>query len=170
MSGGDHNTITGLRLQAFLPYRLSVLTNRVSRTLARLYAERFDLSVPQWRVLAVLGESSGLYADDICRITEMDKVTVSRAVHALREQGRLERHRDGSDGRRARIELTQAGRDVYAGVVPLALELEEQLLGALDRSERAGLDQLLTSLAERAAQLDGDCQAMDHTGTSGGSR
>ncbi len=143
-----------LRLDAFLPYRLSVLANRVSRTLARLYAERFDLTIAQWRVLAVLGESPGLCAEDICRVTEMDKVTVSRAVHALRGQGRLERRRDGADRRRSRIELTSAGRDVYAQVVPLALALEQRLLSRLDARDRREFDRLLARLTDLSGELD----------------
>ena len=43
-----------LELDQFLPYRLSVLANRLSRDLSRLYAERFDLTIAQWRVMAVV--------------------------------------------------------------------------------------------------------------------
>lgn len=142
-----------LRLGDFLPYRLSVLSNRISRTLARLYAQRFDLTIAQWRVLAVLGESPGLCADDICRITEMDKVTVSRAVHALRAQGRLERRRDGADRRRSHLELTVAGRDVYGRVVPLALELERRLVSRLDSRDLLEFDRLLARLTDLAGEL-----------------
>ncbi len=156
MSGAVDDAVSEarLRLDDFLPYRLSVLTNRVSRTLARLYAERFELTVPQWRVLAVLGESPDLCADDICRVTEMDKVTVSRAVHGLREQGRVVRHRDPRDGRRVRIDLTDAGREVYRRVVPLALGFERRLLGALDAGERLQLDRLLDRLSDLAGGLE----------------
>ncbi|MCZ7597464.1 MAG: MarR family winged helix-turn-helix transcriptional regulator [Gammaproteobacteria bacterium] len=151
-AGDDHR----LRLEAFLPYRLSVLTNHVSRTLSRLYAERFDLTVPQWRVLAVLGEWDGPCADDVCRVTGMDKVTVSRAVRALGGQGRLARRRDPHDGRRVRIELTDAGREVYRRVVPLALAFEQRLLGVLDAGERRQLDRLLNRLTTLARDLDDD--------------
>ncbi len=153
MANRDANA-TALRLDEFLPYRLSVLTNRVSRTLARLYAERFDLSIPQWRVLAVLAGRSRLCADEICRLTEMDKVTVSRAVHALLEQGRLERRRDGADRRRVQIELTPGGREVYERVVPLALSLERRLLSVLDDGERGQLDRMLTRLIGVSDDLD----------------
>ncbi|MDH3476666.1 MAG: MarR family transcriptional regulator, partial [Rhodospirillales bacterium] len=37
-------------LETFLPYRLSVVTNRVSRAFARRYSAEFGLSVPEWRV------------------------------------------------------------------------------------------------------------------------
>lgn len=152
MSQAEHGD--ELRLDAFLPFRLSVLSNRVSGMLARLYAERFDLTVPQWRVLAVLAHAPGTCADDIGRLTGMDKVTISRAVHRLRAQKRLRRRRDGSDGRRANLYLTTTGRRVYEGVVPLALAIEEQLLASLDQRQRDALDRLLATLTVRAAELD----------------
>jgi DNA-binding MarR family transcriptional regulator len=105
-------------------------------------------------VLAVLGESPGLCADEICRVTDMDKVTVSRAVHALLDQGRVERQRVGSDGRRASIRLTRRGRAVYRRLVPLALSLEQQLLEGLNRSEKRQLDRILSKLIELAVSLE----------------
>ena len=61
-------------LDAFLPYRLSVLSNRISQDIARLYADRFDLGITEWRVLAVLGRYPGLSASELADRTAMDKV------------------------------------------------------------------------------------------------
>ena len=72
-----------LRLERFLPYRLSVLSNRVSQDIARLYSARFNLSITEWRVMAVLGHERGLSANTVAERTAMDKVAVSRAVSAL---------------------------------------------------------------------------------------
>ena len=41
-----------LELDRFLPYRLSVLSNRISQDIARVYGERFGLNVTEWRLLA----------------------------------------------------------------------------------------------------------------------
>ena len=81
-TGQDANPATGaaLDLAAFLPYRLSVLANTISRSFARLYAARFDLTIPEWRVMAVLGAYAPLSAGDVAARTAMDKVGVSRAV------------------------------------------------------------------------------------------
>ena len=35
-----------LDLEHFLPYRLSVLSNRISQDIARLYVERWNLAIP----------------------------------------------------------------------------------------------------------------------------
>ncbi len=153
MSAADTAT---LRLGEFLPYRLSRLANRVSSSLAREYAAGFDLSIPQWRAVAVLGERPGVCADDICEATGMDKVAVSRAIGGLQAAGRVERRPDPGDGRRSRLRLTRAGRAVYRRVAPLALAFEERLLASLGDAERRQLDRLLARLDRRAAELERD--------------
>src|SRR5258708_36066276 len=115
---------TNLELEAFLPYRLSVLTNRISTAIARVYVRRFALTVPEWRVMAVLGRFGPLSANAVCERTAMDKVRVSRAVARLAATGRLERRTDATDRRRALLELTARGRAVYDEIGPLALAVE----------------------------------------------
>ncbi len=72
--------VPSLRLDDYLPYRLSVAANEVSRLVARAYEDRFGISIPQWRILANLAERSPLTPLKISRCTVMDKVTVSRAT------------------------------------------------------------------------------------------
>ncbi|MFY8135101.1 MAG: MarR family winged helix-turn-helix transcriptional regulator [Aquimonas sp.] len=140
-----------LVLESFLPYRLSVLSNRVSQAIARTYAERFDLSVTEWRLMAVLGRYPGLTAGELVERTAMDKVAVSRAVAGLMASGRVERGSDERDRRRVPLELSAAGRAVYAQVAPLALEYERALLSGLDAAEYAQFDALLGRLLEATA-------------------
>src|SRR5437868_5977498 len=95
-----------LDLDRFMPYRLSVVTNRVSSAIARHYAERFALSIPEWRVIAVLGQNPGLSARQVAERTAMDKVQVSRAVAALLAARRLSKEAHASDGRVAHLSLS----------------------------------------------------------------
>lgn len=136
-----------LDLDRFIPYRLSILTNRVSSAIARHYSERFNLSIPEWRVIAVLGQNPGLSAREVAERTAMDKVQVSRAVASLLAAKRLTREAHVSDGRVAHLSLSAKGRAIYEEVVPLALGLEKRLLSVLTAKERAMLDQLLTKLS-----------------------
>jgi DNA-binding MarR family transcriptional regulator len=136
-----------LELEHFLPYRLSVLSNRVSQEIARLYADRFALNVTEWRLLAVLGRDPDLSATELAERTAMDKVAVSRAVASLVADGRLTRKVDGQDRRRARLRLSARGYRIYDEVAPLALAYEQKLLATLAPSERATLDDLLSRLA-----------------------
>jgi DNA-binding MarR family transcriptional regulator len=141
---------TDLKLEAFLPYRLSVLSNHISRAVARLYEDRFSLKLPEWRVMAVLGRATGLTASEIAEATAMDKVAISRAVARLMEMGRLTASADPSDNRRQRLALSAQGQDIYRQIVPLALGVEADLLRALSPEQVRQLDQLLIALTKAA--------------------
>lgn len=142
-----------LKLESFLPYRLSVLSNRVSSTIAALYADRFSLTIPEWRVIAVLGRFPGLSAAELVQRTEMDKVAISRAVSKLLKTDRIRRQVLSNDRRRSRLELSKAGQKVYQQIVPLARSYEEGLLSALNERERGVLDNLLDALLTRSLEM-----------------
>jgi DNA-binding MarR family transcriptional regulator len=142
-----------LRLESFLPYRLSVLSNRVSSTIAALYAHRFNLTIPEWRVIAVLGRFPGLSAAELVQRTEMDKVAISRAVSKLLKTGRIRRQVFSDDRRRSRLELSKSGQKVYQQIVPLARSYEEGLLSALNERQRDTLDSLLDALLARSLEM-----------------
>src|SRR5476649_573661 len=114
---------TRLDLDRFMPYRLSVLTNRVSHAIARHYSQRFSLSIPEWRVMAVLGQTPGLSAREVTERTAMDKVQVSRAVRSLLADKRVTRVAHARDGRVTHLSLSAKGQAIYNDVVPLALHL-----------------------------------------------
>src|SRR5262245_5532424 len=142
-----------LRLDAFVPYRLSVLSNTVSTAIAGAYAQRFGISIPEWRVIAVLGLEPGLSAAQVAERTAMDKVAVSRAVSTLLKSRRIARGFANADRRRSVLRLTRSGENVYWRVVPFARRYERELLADLTSSERARLDRLLARLKRRAIEL-----------------
>jgi DNA-binding MarR family transcriptional regulator len=142
-----------LNLDTFLPYRLSVLSNRVSDAIARQYSERFDLSIPEWRIIAVLGQTPNLSARDVARRTAMDKVQVSRAATSLVEARRVARSEDTDDARISRLSLTAKGRAIYDEVAPLALRLESLLLSSLSAQERDTLENLMHKLDRQVSLL-----------------
>ena len=138
-----------LELDRFLPYRLSVLSNRVSQAVATLYSQKFGLAITEWRVIAVLGRYPGLSANGVAERTAMDKVAVSRAVASLLGRGLLKREMHESDRRRSVLALSATGHEVYDEIVPLALGFERDLLAPLDDDERALLDRLMGKLGQR---------------------
>lgn len=139
-----------LILEDFLPYRLSILSNLVSGTIASTYERRFGLSIPEWRVIAVLGRFPGLSAAEVAERTLMDKVAVSRAVSKLLKSGRIHREFADADRRRSILNLTNEGRRVHDEIAPLALKFEEDLLHGLDDSEVRTLNVLTERLLARA--------------------
>lgn len=141
------------RLEDFLPYELSVTANRVSRAFARAYSTRFGLSIPEWRVMAVLGSAGSLAAAAIVERTAMDKVKVSRAVAALEARRLLARRPSPHDRRSTLLALTGEGERMFAAIVPLARALDAELTRVLGPEERARLAELLGRLRARAEAL-----------------
>ncbi len=142
-----------VELESFMPYRLSVLSNFVSSSIATIYSERFNISIMEWRVIAVLGNYQPLSANEICERTNMDKVQVSRAVSSLTKSGRVLRKTDKNDRRRSQLRLAAKGMKVYQQIVPLALERERQLLASFNAKEIEEFDRLLSKLEIRAREL-----------------
>ena len=147
-------TTPPLRLDAFLPYRLSIASNRVSDAVATAYRSLFGLRIPEWRLIAVLAEGDGLSQQALGRATRMDKVTVSRAAIALAERGLIERRAEATDQRAARLSLTAAGRTLYAQVAPKALAIEATLFEGFAPAERETMRDMLERLEAAAQRLE----------------
>jgi DNA-binding MarR family transcriptional regulator len=141
-------------LEAFVPYALSIAANRSSRLFARHYSEAFGLSIPQWRVLAVVGRFGRISPSQVAERTEMDKVKVSRAAASLVVAGLIEQTADPDDGRARLLGLTAAGAATHAAIVPLARALEAQLAAGLTAAEWEGLRLGLHKLAEHVRRLE----------------
>src|SRR6478752_9518745 len=122
---GDETT---LRLEQFLPYRLNVVGHFASRALGRIYSERFGIGIPEWRVIAQLGEFGKLASRDIGELAQMHKTKVSRAVGELEKRGLVSRAENRQDRRESFATLTAAGRRIYNQIVPLALGFEARWL------------------------------------------
>jgi DNA-binding MarR family transcriptional regulator len=140
-------------LERFLPYRLNVLASLTSNALAQIYAERFGLSIPGWRVIATLGQYDYRTARDIAAHGVMHKSTVSRAVSALEQRGLIVRKANQDDRREELLALTAEGREIYEALAPQALAFEDRFVSVLTAEEQ----ELLASLIDR---LSGHARSM----------
>jgi DNA-binding MarR family transcriptional regulator len=138
-----------LQLEHFLPYRLSILSNTISQTIAGDYQRRYDLSMTEWRVMAVLARFDGLSAREVAERTAMDKVAVSRALARLVGAGRVDRHTHDGDKRRSVLSLTDSGWAMHDEVAPMARAREREVLAKLDAEERQWLERILDKLLEQ---------------------
>ncbi len=142
-----------LELGRFLPYRLSVTAECISRVFAERYESRFGLSIPEWRVMAVLGEAGERPTQAVIEATEMDRVKVSRAVTRLVDKGLVARRTAPEDLRSQLLTLTRKGQALYRQIVPLARALQAELTQGLTPAEMALLDRMLAGLHARARGL-----------------
>lgn len=159
MSGNPKNKAsdaTRLNLQDFLPYRLSILAETVSQSLSSLYNARYGIAIPEWRVIAILGQYGTLTAKQIGACSRMHKTKVSRAVTSLEKRGAVERTANADDMREAFVSLTEAGRAIYADLTPQATAFSNALMEALSEDERDHLEAILGRLNDRAESLASD--------------
>ena len=146
----DAETHRELILEEFLPYRLAILSHTVSTSIARAYDQRFGLTIPEWRVIAILGRFPGLSAVEVAERTMLDKVAVSRAVTKLIKSGRIDREFADADKRRSILNLSEEGRKVHDEIAPLALGIEDDLLHGLTDEQVAMLNDVIERLLVRA--------------------
>lgn len=137
---------TIFQLKGFLPYRINRLAEQISRSLAQVYADRFGVTVAQWRIIAVLHEDPGLAAKDVAARCNLDKVKVSRAVSELEARQLLVRRTIADDRRASEMRLTTKGQTLFAEISPLAIEWEQGLLAELDQGEKTMLMSLIGRL------------------------
>jgi DNA-binding MarR family transcriptional regulator len=133
-------------IRKFLPSRLTALSNRLTRRAARLYTERFKLSAPEWRTMAVLGQQGAMSVNAVIAQTTMDKVRVSRALAKLLKAGLVTRDADPRDRRHAILGLTAAGRELFDQIVPLIQDAEAELMAGLSETEREALSSVLAKV------------------------
>lgn len=137
-----------LLLEEFLPYKLSYLTNIISQDLAKLYTDKFGIAHTEWRVLSVLGISSGVSAAFVAEKTAMDKVAVSRAINNMIKHGLISRIFADEDKRRSELTLSKQGRETYDKIVPLVIAYEQKLLQTLKTDEQKQFETTLKKLTQ----------------------
>ena len=142
------------QLQQFLPYRLARLAGVVSDSLSGVYREQFDITIPEWRILANLAEHGVLTAKSIGDISSMDKSTVSRAIKLMEEKKLLVRQKDPADNRASHLRLSARGRALFDKLAPRAKQWEARLLETLSAAEYRDLLKILGKLEQRCADIE----------------
>src|SRR5688572_21781085 len=142
-----------LKLEEFLPYRLNVVASLVSQSLSRIYAERYGIGVPEWRVLVTLGQFGMMTGKAVGAHSHMHKTKVSRAVALLEKRKLLTRRANRADLREAFLTLTPAGRLMYEDLAPVALDFAKRLSEVIDPADRPAFDRAIKRLTERSATL-----------------
>ena len=141
-----------LRLESFLPYRLSLLSNAISGAIAAVYGDKFAISMPEWRIMMILAEYPGISADEVCRRTKIEKSVVSRAVARLLSRHLINRDVDEEDRRRSILRLSETGLSVYDEVMPIARDYEAELLADLTAEELEAFNDMIDKLMEKATR------------------
>lgn len=142
-----------MELKNFLPYQLSVLSNKVSQGIAKAYRDQHDISIPEWRILVILSESKELSAKELCEASQMDKVRISRTVKILLNKSFISQKLSETDARSKKYKLTTKGIYLIEAVKPEALEYEKLLIGSLSKHELALFKKTIAQLNIQADKI-----------------
>lgn len=135
-----------LNLGEFLPYRLAVASTIISDKIGEEYRRKFSLRIPEWRIIAILGQGKPVTQRDLVSSAQLDKVTINRAAKILVERGFVCRSAHEADGRSHHLDLTDAGRDLYQKLIPVALAKESEITSRLTSKDRQTLLEILEKL------------------------
>ena len=145
-----------LKLEEFLPYRLNVAASLSSHALSRVYAKRYSIGAPEWRVLVTLGQFGVMTGKAIGAHSHMHKTKVSRAVALLEKRKLLTRRTNNADLRESFLSLTPAGRLAYEELAPVAIDFALRLTEVIEPADRAAFERALDALTERAMELSAE--------------
>jgi DNA-binding MarR family transcriptional regulator len=140
-----------LPITQLLSYRLHRVANALSRSAALRYRREFDVSLHEWRTIALLGESEPLTVNHLARLAGLDKAQMSRVTAKLAERGLVKR--EPGPGRTTQLSLTNGGRSLYGGLISAANERNDAFLVCLTQDEREALDSALFKLGTLAKAL-----------------
>jgi DNA-binding MarR family transcriptional regulator len=146
-------------LSDFLPYRLAVLSERVSRRVAVEYEKKHGLSVAEWRVLVHLQRAKQVSVRELHSLTNMEKSRVSRAVSRLEADGLVRKTQGSEDSRLVAITLSDKGTKVLSDILPGALEFETRLLESLGNEDLQTLMEIMGKM-HRVLDHDPDARPM----------
>lgn len=148
----DRTIVNKLELLEFIPYRLSILEQLVSQSVAEPYKDRYKLSRNDWRAMATLALLQPMTATDISSFTKLEKMQVSRAVQRLKSDDLLISQPDPDDKRAVYYRLSPKGVQVYNEIVPKVMEKEREILSCLSANEQSMLRTLLDKLDAHLAE------------------
>jgi DNA-binding MarR family transcriptional regulator len=153
----DDRTIRDL-----LSYRIHRLANALSRGAALRYRRDFDVSLMEWRIIALLGSFAPMTLKALSQQSGLDKSLASRAVAALVDRRLVLREAGREDGREIALRLTPAGRKLHQGLMRGALERDDAFRDCLTKQEQEVLRSAIRKLeaeARRQAALAGEDEA-----------
>jgi DNA-binding MarR family transcriptional regulator len=155
-----------LNVEDFLTFRMTRLSNALRTNLTKRYLEEFDLSLPEWRLLALITRFSPMRFSEVTTRSSMDKGQVSRTLRAMTKRGlaktRIIRHRDSAAAEALAapviVSVAPRGRALYRAILPIARRAQAEILLTLSDADRVALYEILDKLfaAAGSAAVSGE--------------
>ncbi|WP_375002082.1 MarR family winged helix-turn-helix transcriptional regulator [Aeromicrobium sp. CTD01-1L150] len=145
-------TPTAAPITELLSFNVRRLANLLSSSAELRYRREFDVSLPEWRTLALLGQFQPMTVNRLARLAALDKAQMSRVVAGLIERGFIDKK--PGPRRSSQLTLTTPGFDLYSALIEAANERDRALLSALDPEEREVFDRAIDKISDAAILMD----------------
>jgi DNA-binding MarR family transcriptional regulator len=148
MSLADPRTVDDL-----LNYRLSRLFASSGAMVIRLCEGRYGITRREWRLIALLAAHGAMSPSDLAERAHLERARTSRHITELARRQLIRRLRDPQDGRRAEVDLTALGRQLYDELFPQSVRFNCQVLSALTPAELQAFEEALAKLTVNAERI-----------------
>jgi DNA-binding MarR family transcriptional regulator len=155
------------RLDDLTLYRLARLNAVTGSMVVRLCEGRHGITRREWRLLAALADAGPLASSHLAERASLDRARTSRAVGLLVDKRLVCRQ---AAGRGTVLQLTEAGRQMHAALLPDVARINSGLLEALSDAEVEQFEALLQRLLDRATQQQQQAPQADVPRTARGGR
>ncbi|HEU4601136.1 MAG TPA: MarR family winged helix-turn-helix transcriptional regulator [Steroidobacteraceae bacterium] len=154
---------SNLNFEDFLTFRLTRLTNALRTNLTKRYLEEFDLSLPEWRLLAMIARFAPMRFSEVTTRSNMDKGQVSRTLRVMEKRGltKMKTMKGAASDALAApvtVSITPKGAALYKAVLPAARRRQAEMLMSLTEGERLRLyetiDKLFHTIGQAALAQD----------------
>ncbi|QRN79090.1 MAG: homoprotocatechuate degradation operon regulator HpaR [Nocardiopsis sp. BM-2018] len=141
------------RFDQSLPIAL-LRAREASARLFKPHIDRYDLTMPQWRVIRALAEGGALDAKTVAECCVILPPSLTRIFRALTQRG-LTRAVEAEDARRHMLELTEEGRAIFEAVVETSEVTYGELEAAFGAERMQTLLDLLNALRDTINDMPG---------------
>jgi len=146
-------------------HQLLKLTNRLMAPFSTHLADRYKISLNEFRLLMTIGALGTTASHEVAELTGVNVMSVSRAVSALERNGRIKVETDPANRRRKALTLTGEGQRLYDIMHPQSIKVADYLFSELDCADVAALDRIVEKLIAtlEARDKDGNSRFLDET-------
>ncbi|MFC6635896.1 MarR family transcriptional regulator [Sulfitobacter sp. JBTF-M27] len=140
-------------IEDVITFQLHILV-AIGERAGQHWSERmFDLSLNEWRLLALVKARGPCRASDLADLLLMDKSQTSRVIKSLQKKDLIQNMADPTDGRAVVLKISQKGNALYKDVFAEVMNSNERILAALSVEEVEAFEKTLKKLIGHSQDL-----------------
>ncbi|MFT5112653.1 MAG: DNA-binding MarR family transcriptional regulator [Parasphingorhabdus sp.] len=148
------NQLSSRDLRQFLTFKFSRAQAKLNAQASHVLKGNCELSLVQWRILALLASSGPTSASQCSQLGAIDKGQFSRKVKSLIKDGLVKSTVSKTDARQQQLSASAKGNRLYHRILPIMQAQQTYLLSKLTAGEQDMLLTVLDKLDQAAEHKD----------------